>query len=271
MESGVEKVDSGAGGSQHRGVGRPRQLRACVGLVLVAVLAAAPLPLAAQQEQRVVRGLSFDGNNAIDSYTLSTAIATSNSAFFASVWWLRWIGFLGEKRSFNELEFRRDVVRLLLLYRQSGYMDAVIDTLVRRGGNDRVIRFRVMGGGPLRVGAARDHRVGRHPEPGRAQEGPAARGRRALQPDAVPGVRRHDRRPAQEPRLSLRRRAAEFRRQRRRAPRRGDARGGARAAHAHRGRGDRGHRKGRYGDGAAYAVREAERPVPSGPAVSDAA
>src|SRR2546427_4935216 len=104
MESGVEKVDSGAGGSQHRGVGRPRQLRACVGLVLVAVLAAAPLPLATQQEQRVVRGLSFDGNKAIDDYTLSTAIATSNSSFFASVWWLRWIGLLGEKRYFNELE-----------------------------------------------------------------------------------------------------------------------------------------------------------------------
>src|SRR5256712_13832692 len=151
MESGVEKVDSGAGGSQHRGVGRPRQLRACVGLVLVAVLAAAPLPLAAQQEQRVVRGLSFDGNRAIDDYTLSTAIATSNSSFFASVWWLRWIGFLGEKRYFNELEFRRDVVRLLLLYRQSGYMSAVIDTLVRREGNDGFIRFRIMEGDPVRL------------------------------------------------------------------------------------------------------------------------
>src|SRR3989454_4299647 len=159
MESGVEKVDSGAGGSQHRRVGRPRQLRACVGLVLVAVLAAAPLPLAAQQEQRVVRGLSFDGNKAIDSYTLSTAIATSNSAFFASVWWLRWIGFLGEKRSFNELEFRRDVVRLLLLYRQSGYMDAVIDTLVRRDGNDGVIPVPVIGRGPPRLGRLASHRV----------------------------------------------------------------------------------------------------------------
>src|SRR5437879_58209 len=151
MESGVEKVDSGAGSSQHRRVGRLRQLRACVGLVLVAVLAAAPLPLAAQQEQRVVRGLSFDGNKAIDDYTLSTAIATSNSSFFASVWWLRWIGLLGEKRYFNELEFRRDVVRLLLLYRQSGYMNALIDTLVRREGNDVFIRFRIMEGDPVRL------------------------------------------------------------------------------------------------------------------------
>src|SRR5881628_1889216 len=151
MESGVEKVDSGAGGSQHRRVGRLRQLRACVGLVLVAVLAAAPLPLAAQQEQRVVRGLSFDGNKAIDSYTLSTSIATSNSSFFASVWWLRWIGFLGEKRRFDELEFRRDVVRLLLLYRQSGYMSAVIDTLVRREDRDVHVTFRIYEGEPVRL------------------------------------------------------------------------------------------------------------------------
>src|SRR2546428_11222051 len=172
MESGVEKVDSGAGGSQHRGVGRPRQLRACVGLVLVAVLAAAPLPLAAQQEQRVVRDLSFDGNRAIDNYTLSTAIATSNSSFFASVWWLRWMGFLGEKRYFNELEFRRDVVRLLLLYRQSGYMDAVIDTLVRRDGNDGVIRVRGMGGGPVRLGRLASNRVGGRPRGGAPQKDP---------------------------------------------------------------------------------------------------
>src|SRR2546428_1629043 len=179
MESGVEKVDSGAGGSQHRRVGRPRQLRACVGLVLVAVLAAAPLPLAAQQEQRVVRGLSFDGNKAIDSYTLSTAIATSNSSFFASVWWLRWIGFLGEKRSFNELEFRRDVVRLLLLYRQSGYMDAVIDTLVRRERHRLVIPVPIMGGGPVRLGRLRITRWGRLPGVGGLQKGPPRAGRPA--------------------------------------------------------------------------------------------
>src|SRR5256884_1818581 len=151
MESGVEKVDSGAGGSQHRGVGRPRQLRACVGLVLVAVLAAAPLPLAAQQEQRVVRGLSFDGNKAIDDYTLSTAIATPHSSFFASVWWLRWVGLLGEKRYFNELEFRRDVVRLLLLYRQSGYMNAVVDTVVGRVARDVYVTFRIYEGDPVRL------------------------------------------------------------------------------------------------------------------------
>src|SRR3989449_8092585 len=149
MKSGVEKVDSKVGDGQHRGVARPRQLRAHLIVALGAACAAAPL--VAQQDQRVVRGLAFEGNGAIDDYTLSTAIATSNSSFFASVWWLRWMGLLGEKRYFNELEFRRDVVRLLLLYRQSGYMNALIDTLVRRDGNDVFIRFRIMEGDPVRL------------------------------------------------------------------------------------------------------------------------
>src|SRR5207245_10045357 len=83
MGLGVEKVDSAAGVRQHRGQARPRQLRAPAVLVLVALSAAALVPLAAQQEQqRVVRDLSFDGNHALDDYTLRAAIATSNSSWF---------------------------------------------------------------------------------------------------------------------------------------------------------------------------------------------
>jgi len=149
MGSGVEKVDSAGGGSQHRDAARLRQLRALRLTLLVAVFAAAPLA-AQQEQQRVVRGLSFEGNHAIDDYTLSTAIATTNSSAFATSPFLRWLG-LGEKRSFNELEFRRDVVRLLLLYRQSGYMNAVVDTLVRREGRDVYIKFRIYEGDPVRL------------------------------------------------------------------------------------------------------------------------
>src|SRR5437762_8810790 len=149
MRSGVEKVDSVAGGSQHRGAARPRQLRALLSFLLVAACAAAPL---AAQQERVVRGLSFEGNHAIDDYTLGSAIATSSSSVFASLWFLRWMR-LGEKRYFNELEFRRDVVRLLLLYRQSGYMNAVVDTLVRREGRDVYVTFRIYEGDPVRLAA----------------------------------------------------------------------------------------------------------------------
>src|SRR6266581_6604077 len=150
MWSSVEKVDSVGGASQHREAARPRQLRASLPVLVVAVFAAARL--AAQQEpQRVVRGLSFEGNHAIDRYTLSAAIATTNSSAFATKWYLRWIPWLGEKRPFNELEFRRDVVRLLLLYRQSGYMNAVVDTVVGREARDVYVTFRIYEGDPVRV------------------------------------------------------------------------------------------------------------------------
>src|SRR5256712_5968901 len=149
MQPGVEKVDSAVAGSQHRGAARPRQLRALLPFLLVALAATAPL---AAQQERVVRGLSFEGNHALDDYTLKAAIATSSSSAFASLWWLRWMG-LGERRYFNELEFRRDVVRLLLLYRQSGYMNAVVDTRVRRGGRDVYLKSRIYEGDPVRLAA----------------------------------------------------------------------------------------------------------------------
>src|SRR5438067_2217893 len=151
MGSGVEKVDSVGGGCQHRDAARLRQLRAFRLTLLVAVFAAAPLA-AQQEQQRVVRGLSFEGNHAIDDYTLSTAIGTSNSSWFARVFPIRLLG-LGEKRFFGELEFRRDVVRLLLLYRQSGYMNAVVDTIVRREGRDVYVTFRIYEGDPVRLAA----------------------------------------------------------------------------------------------------------------------
>lgn len=97
-----------------------------------------------------MRGLSFEGNRALDDYTLGAAIVTSNSSWFARAFPVRLLG-LGSKRTFNELEFRRDVVRLLLLYRQSGYMNAVVDTLVRREGRDVYVTFHVYEGEPVRV------------------------------------------------------------------------------------------------------------------------
>jgi outer membrane protein assembly complex protein YaeT len=98
----------------------------------------------------VVRRLSFDGNHALDDYGLSSAIATTKSSWFATSPLVRWLG-LGEKRYFDEIEFRRDVVRLLLLYRQSGYMTAVVDTSVTRTAKDVYITFRIHEGDPVRV------------------------------------------------------------------------------------------------------------------------
>ena|SRR5690349_5380512 len=108
-----------------------------------------PALLNAQQTGRVVRKLSFEGNRALTDETLATAIATTNSSWFASGF-LRWLG-LGAKRYFDEQEFRRDVVRLSVLYRRSGYPDAVIDTLVRRTPQDVYITFNIQEGAPILV------------------------------------------------------------------------------------------------------------------------
>lgn len=118
-------------------------------LLLLTALAATTV-LTAQDQERVVRGLSFVGNRALDNVTLESAIATTKSSIWARSPFLRWLG-MGEKRYFSEVEFRRDVVRLILLYRQSGYMTAVIDTLVRRTPRDVYVTFRIHEGDPVRV------------------------------------------------------------------------------------------------------------------------
>lgn len=98
----------------------------------------------------VIRGLRFVGNSAIDDLTLSRSIVTSNSSFFARSPLVRWLGF-GEKRFFDETEFRRDVIRLALLYRQSGYVNARVDTVVARSQENVVIRVLINEGDPVNV------------------------------------------------------------------------------------------------------------------------
>ena len=92
----------------------------------------------------------FEGNRSHDNLTLESVIATTKSGWWARFSLVRWIG-LGEKRYFSEIEFRRDVVRLILFYRQSGYMNAVVDTLVHRTPRDVYVRFRIHEGEPVRV------------------------------------------------------------------------------------------------------------------------
>ena len=121
--------------------------------LMLAAQVVVPRPVRAQSGlpgDRVVRGLRFVGNHALDDYTLSISIATSNSS-----WWVRsplvsWLG-VGDKRYFNEREFRRDVLRLKLLYDQSGYVDAQVDTTVRRDSSSVWITFYIHEGEPIRV------------------------------------------------------------------------------------------------------------------------
>jgi outer membrane protein insertion porin family/translocation and assembly module TamA len=117
---------------------------------LLGALVGTATPLVAQDTAAVVRGLHFEGNRSIDDYTLSIAIGTTNSSWFARSWVVRWLG-LGEKRTFDPIEFRRDVLRLTLFYRQSGFMDVKVDTLVRRGGHDVDLTFKITEGPPVVV------------------------------------------------------------------------------------------------------------------------
>ena len=122
-------------------------------VLAVGALALGTVRVAAQdpiERGLVVRGLTFAGNRAIDDETLRISIATSQSAFFARSPMLRWMGF-GEKRYLNETELRRDVLRVAALYRQSGFVDAVVDTVIRRTGTDAYVRFTIQEGDPVRV------------------------------------------------------------------------------------------------------------------------
>ena len=119
---------------------------------LLAVLATllAVAPLRAQDAPLIVRGLRFKGNHALDATQLSTAIATTNSSWFARAGMVRWMG-LGEKRPFDQVEFERDVLRVTLLYKKSGYLSVVVDTLVKRTPKDISITFLITEGLPVRL------------------------------------------------------------------------------------------------------------------------
>ena len=98
----------------------------------------------------VIRGLGFKGNKAYTDEVLVTTIATTASSAFARLWIFRWMG-LGEKRQLDELDFRRDVLRLTAYYREGGYLDVRVDTLVKRAAKDVWITFRITEGKPVVV------------------------------------------------------------------------------------------------------------------------
>lgn len=86
----------------------------------------------------------------MSSEELRAAIATSASSWFATAPLVSWTG-LGERRRFDEREFRRDVERLRLFYRIHGFPEVRVDTAVRRTDQDVFITFRITEGEPIRV------------------------------------------------------------------------------------------------------------------------
>lgn len=125
--------------------------RTAEAVLLLAALSAGSLAAQAERgPERRVAAVRFRGNRALDDYALSISIATS-----ASNWTYGWPLLralkIGVRRVFDEVEFRRDVLRLQLLYRQHGYFEARVDTVVRRGDDAVRVTFRIAEGPPVVV------------------------------------------------------------------------------------------------------------------------
>jgi len=105
---------------------------------------------AGQAPERTITSVSFRGNHALDVLTLGSGIATSASSWTYRVPLLKHLG-LGQRRLFDELEFRRDVVRLQILYRLHGFFEARVDTVVNRGATTVDVVFTIDEGPPVLV------------------------------------------------------------------------------------------------------------------------
>jgi outer membrane protein assembly complex protein YaeT len=103
-----------------------------------------------QPTERTVTSVRFQGNHAIDRLTLESAIATSGSSWTYRVPLVKHLG-LGQRRLFDELEFRRDVIRVQILYRLHGYFETRVDTSVTRTAGTAAVVFRITEGPPVLV------------------------------------------------------------------------------------------------------------------------
>lgn len=121
-----------------------------VAALMVAALAAAGPAAAQDRQDLVVRRLDFKGNRSIRPELLAASISTTNSGWFARTAPFKWLG-LGERRYLNEVQFQRDVFRVQVFYKQSGFPDVQVDTVVRRTPEDIYITFRITEGAPVLV------------------------------------------------------------------------------------------------------------------------
>ncbi len=119
-------------------------------LLLLALL----LPAALQAQDIVcdrgdteVRRLEFTGNSAFPSSELANGIATT-----PSTWARRWFRVLGTRYCLDPVELPRDVIRLVIFYRNHGYLGVSVDTMVTRVAPSQVdVRFIITEDYPTRV------------------------------------------------------------------------------------------------------------------------
>lgn len=118
-----------------------RAVLACVPLSIVAVSAAAQ-PAKRCDDNRKVRGIAFSGSPLFDDATLSANIATPAPGFLARVLHLR--GFPCS----DSLEVELDALRIAVMHRQKGYLEAQVVAGTNQSPKGVRIRFDITPGEP---------------------------------------------------------------------------------------------------------------------------
>ncbi len=127
------------------------------GWLLTALLAAAPALAGAQDllcdtpGDVEVRRLSFSGNRAFADAILADGIVTTSSS-----WTRRWFRVMGTRRCLDPVEFRNDLWRLQIFYRNHGYASVAVDTVRTPAGDEAVaVEFVIREGTPTLVDTLR--------------------------------------------------------------------------------------------------------------------
>ena len=125
-------------------------LRLAAAAVALLLLAGAPRAARAQETNCdpgdvEVRGLHFRGNRHFSDGELANAVVTTPSA-----WERRFFRVFGARRCIDRgSELPRDLLRLLIFYRNHGYAQATVDTVVRTGKKGIDVGFRIAEGRPV--------------------------------------------------------------------------------------------------------------------------
>lgn len=118
---------------------------ALLGACLFAPVVAAAQDFSCERGDREVRSRRFTGNREFTALELAATVATLPSSFAG-------LPLLGTRRCLDPAEFARDVQRLEVLYRQRGYPEVRVDTLVETLRENVIsVVFAITEGAPMRV------------------------------------------------------------------------------------------------------------------------
>jgi len=121
------------------------QLRHFLALALPAALGAQDI--VCDKGDTEVLKLEFTGNRSFAPALLANGIATTPSN-----WARRVFKVFGTRYCLDKAEFPRDVIRLILFYRNHGFLDVKVDTVVTPMGKSQVaVRFAITEGQPTRI------------------------------------------------------------------------------------------------------------------------